>query len=656
MSMNGLFGIGTSALGAFQRALDTTAHNIANANTEGYSRQQVNFVSRQPQYVGVGFIGTGVDVEGIDRIYDQFLEDQLQSYTASSRELEVFHQYATQIDNLLADPDAGLGPAMDRFTSALQDLSVDPTSSAARQVVLSEGQALVDRFHDLDGWLAGMSAQVDDGLERSVADVNRLTQAIADINEKIVLAEGVAREVPPNDLLDQRDTLVRELSQYLSVTTQLQDDGALNVTAGSGQALVIGTQVTELVAYRGEGIDAPVEVGLRAGNGGVVPIGDRLTGGEIGGLLSFREQMLDPTRNELGRIALAVGDQINQQHQKGMDLQGNLGGPLFDLGEPQWDAYAGTTSEIDLALDDVGQLTNASYRLQFDGSSWSLSRLDTGAQVAMSGSGTAADPFLADGLRITVDGAANAGDTFLLEPTRAGARSLEQLIDDPSLLAAASPVLAQAAPTNGGSATIEPGTVTDITNPAFQDAPGALTPPLLIRFDSETSYQLFDNSDPAAPVLLESVSGYDPVRGADLFPTPGGLDYGYQVRISGAALAGDQFTIDYNSDGVGDNRNAQALAGVFDLDSLSGGTESIEDAYRGLVADTGSATRRAELAAGAQSRLLDRALSERDAYSGVNLDEEAANLVRYQQAYQAAAQVVSVANDMFRTLLEATRG
>jgi len=656
MSMSSLFGIGSSALAAFQRALNTTAHNIANVNTEGYTRQQVEFVSRPPQYSGYGYLGTGVDTAGVRRVYDGFVETQLRGYTASSTELDTFYQFATQIDDVLADPDTGMSGALQRFFNAMQDLSSDPTSIAARQVVLSEGQALVDRFQELGGWLRGIGDQVNTAIQGSVDEINRLSMAIADLNHKIVLAEGVADEQPPNDLLDQRDILIRQLAEKVSVTTVTQDDGSINVMVGTGQALVVGNSVTRLVTYRAEGVQAPLKVGLEAGANGLVPVSDQLSGGELGGLLGFRERMLDPAINDLGRMALGVGRFVNEQHQRGMDLNGVLGGEFFTLGEPQWDAFPGTGSTLSLAWDDIGQLTGAEYKLQFDGSNWSLNRTDTGQAVTMAGNGTVADPFVADGMRIVVDPAAAAGDTFLLQPARNGAMDLQLRITDTAMIAAASPVLASASSANAGTAAITPGEVTDITDPAFQTNPGALTPPVLIRFTSATTYEIYDNSNRASPVLLETVNGYDPVTGDQVFPSPGGRDYGYRVHISGAAVAGDEFLVDYNTGGIGDNRNALALAGLFNEKLLGGGTESINQAYQRMVGEAGSTTRQVELAAGAQNRMLERSIAEREAISGVNLDEEAANLVRYQQAYQAAARVIAAADEMFQTLLNATRG
>jgi len=656
MSMSSLFGIGSSALAAFQRALNTTAHNIANANTEGYSRQQVEFVSRPPQYSGFGYLGTGVDTHGVRRIYDGFVENQVRGYTASSAELQTFHRFATQVDDVLADPDAGMSSALQRFFGAMQDLANDPASTAARQVVISEGQALADRFHTLGGWLQGVGDQVNTAIQGSVDEINRLTTAIADLNHKIVLADGVADEQPPNDLLDQRDTLIRQLAEKVSVTTVTQDDGSINVMVGTGQALVVGNTVTRLTTYRAEGVQAPLKVGLEAGANGLVPISDQLSGGELGGLLGFRETMLDPAVNDLGRIALAVGQFVNEQHQRGMDLGGSLGGAFFTVGDPQWDAYPGTGSTLSVAWDDIGQLTGAEYKLQFDGSNWSLNRTDTGQSVAMSGSGTVADPFIVDGMRIVVDPAAAAGDTFLLQPARNGAMDLQLRITDPALIAAASPVLASASAANTGSASVTPGEVTDVSNAAFQSNPGALTPPVLIRFTSATTYEIYDNTNPASPTLLETVTGYDPAAGDEVFPSPGGLDYGYRVRISGAAAAGDEFSVDYNTGGTGDNRNALSLAGLFDARLLGNGTESVNQAYQRMVGEAGSTTRQVEMAGVAQDRMLERSIAEREAIAGVNLDEEAANLVRYQQAYQAAARVIAAADEMFQTLLDATRG
>ncbi|WP_456417506.1 flagellar hook-associated protein FlgK [Thiolapillus sp.] len=655
MTTGNMLGIGTSALRAFQRALNTTGHNIANANTPGYSRQRVDLSSATPQYAGYGYIGTGVRTDSVRRFYDGFVENQVRNYTSSTTEFQTLHNYAAQIDNVLADPDAGLSTAMQRFESAAQDLANDPASTATRQALISEGQGLVDRFHSLGGWLDDMNSQVNNDLQASVTEINRISSAIADLNKEIVRASGIAGDQPPNDLLDQRDSLIRDLSEHVSVSTLSQDDGSLNVMIGSGQALVVGSNATQLGTYRGPGVHAPLQVALEAGSNNQVPITDQLSGGKVGGLLGFRSRVLEPAVNELGRAAIGLGEFFNAQHQRGVDLNGQLGQAFFSFPDPQWDSYPGVSSSLSVAWDDVGQATGADYKLQYDGATWSISRTDTGEQVAMTGSGSAADPFVVDGVRITVDAAAVSGDTFLIQPTRNGAQSLQMLVNDPSQIAAAAPVLTSAMTTNTGSGAISAGRVTDIDNAAFQSTPGSLSPPVMIRFTSATTYELYDNSNPASPTLLEAVSGFDPAAGDDVFPTPGGLDYGYQVRLTGSPNAGDEFTIGYNSNGDGDNRNALALGEVLTGSVMGNGTESLSDVYRGMVSEVGTTTRQAEMTVGAHQQLLERSLNARDAISGVNLDEEAANLVKFQQSYQAAAQVIATANELFDTLLGAVR-
>ncbi|BAO44294.1 flagellar hook-associated protein FlgK [Thiolapillus brandeum] len=654
-SGSSLLGIGISALQAYQRSLNTTGHNIANASTPGYSRQRVNLTSAPPQFTGYGYVGTGVRTSSVQRFYDAFIGTQVQSYTSSSTEFATIHQYASQVDNVLADPDAGLSTAMQRFHNAVQDLANDPGSLAARQVLVSEGQGLVDRFHSLGNWLDDLDAQVNSELRASVTDINRLSASIADLNEKIVLAYGAGAGQPPNDLLDQRDVLIGQLSEEVGVTTLEQEDGAINVMIGTGQALVVGNTSNTLDTYKGPGVHAPQMISLHIGANGNVPITDQLSGGRIGGLLGFRERVLEPTANELGKTAIGLARFFNEQHEKGVDINGQLGRSFFSFPDPQWDSYPGVNSSLSVSWNDVGQITGANYKLQFDGGAWSMTRADTGESVAMTGSGTAADPFVADGLNIVVDPAAVAGDTFLVQPTRQGAMSLQALIDDPGLVSAAFPVLATESATNTGSGNITVSEIVDVSNPAFQTTPGSLSPPLMIRFTGPNTYDIYDNSNPSSPALLESVSGYDPALGADVFPTPGGLDYGYQVHLTGDPAAGDEFTLAYNSNGNGDNRNAIALGQVLTGKIMGNGSESLSDVYNSLVSDVGTTTRQTALAEKSHEQLLQRSMDARDAVSGVNLDEEAANLVRFQQAYQAAAQVIATANEMFDTLLGAVR-
>jgi len=273
----------------------------------------------------------------------------------------------------------------------------------------------------------------------------------------------------------------------------------------------------------------------------------------------------------------------------------------------------------------------------------------------MTGTGTTVDPFIAEGMQIEITAAPANGDTYLLRPTRNGAMDMQMVLANSRQIAAAAPVRSAAAIANTGTGAITAGTVSDINNAVFQSTAGQLSPPVLVRFTSATSYDIYDNTNAASPVLLEAGIAYDPATGGELFPSPGGLDHGYRMHLSGTPLAGDEFSTEYNTGGIGDNRNALLLAGLATDKLMYGGSASITGSYSGLVADVGTGTKQAEINSLAQKQILDQTTATRESISGVNLDEEAANLVRYQQAYQAAAQVISTANSLFDTLLNAVR-
>jgi flagellar hook-associated protein 1 FlgK len=290
--------------------------------------------------------------------------------------------------------------------------------------------------------------------------------------------------------------------------------------------------------------------------------------------------------------------------------------------------------------------------LRFNDSAWTLTRTGSGQVVPLNGSGTSADPFTAEGLSIIVGSGAAAGDSYLIRPTRAGAGAISIALDNRSELALAAPLRTSAALGNGGTGSITAGVVTDINNLAFQTIPGQLSPQVLIRFTSPTSYEVVEQTT----LTTIDTATYDPAVGADVFPTVNlGIDYGYQARITGNPAAGDEFSIDYNSGGVGDNRNALLLAGLQGERLMDSGNTSFNDAFGGLVADIGSKTRQAQISSSAQQTILQQNQAQRASVSGVNLDEEAADLIRFQQAYQAAAQVIAVADTLFSTLIDAVR-
>lgn len=649
---NGLLGIGTSGLLAYQRAMATIGHNISNANTPGYSRQRLDLGTRYPEWVAAGFQGRGVDTLTVRRVYDDFVSGQLRSHTVANSEMQFFHGLSSAVDNLLADSEGGLGGALQSFFAALQDVADDPGSLAARQAFYRQSGTLTDRFQYLSRRFDDLRTDINGQLRTDVTEINALAGSIAKLNGEIVSEISRSSGQVPNDLMDQRDALVLQLAEYVQVSTVEQDDGALSVFVGKGQAMVLGEQASQLSVQSGRPDPAQLEIVLTTDSGAGTPITAALSGGKLGGILNFRAQVLDPAQNEFGRIAVSLGTAFNQQQRMGVDLDGALGREFFAVPAPTVLPSAANSGSVTVAFADVSELDTADYRLRFDGSVWSLTRVGDGQAVSLSGSGTAADPFVAEGLSIVVGPGAAAGDNYLIQPTRNAAGGLKMALSSAREIAAAAPILAAAGVANRGTGAITPGMVTDIDNPAFQAPPGQLTPPLLVRFTGPNSYEIVDQST----MTVLDTGSYDPAQGKDLFPSDNlGLDFGYRARIDGAPAAGDEFSITFNSGGVGDNRNALLLAELQTRPLMNRGTTGLTQAYGELVAGVGATTKQAEINAATQQFSLDQAWASREAVSGVNLDEEAAELVRFQQAYQAAAQVVAAADQMFQALLGAVR-
>lgn len=615
---------------AFQRALETTGHNISNVNTPGYSRQVSEFASRIGGGAGSGYIGGGVQLTQIKRIYDSLLGQQLNTATTSHARYGMLAELASRMDTLLADPQTGLSASMQSFFNSVQDLANDPASIPTRQAILGEADGIVQRFQTMENRFAELDVEVNQRIRTAVDDINRLANSIATINDQIVLGMGIEGR-PPNDLMDQRDLLVRQLGEQVAVSTIIADDGSMSVFMGSGQALVIGNEAKTL-DVRGSEFDPTALQIVYQGSAGNTPLDNSLTGGIIGGLLEFRGQILDPTRQALGETAVALAFEFNAQHRAGMDLRGALGTDFFAISPPTILSSAGNTGAGTAAasLVDAGALTGADYILEYDGAAYALQRADTGQPIAMSGSGSVGDPFVADGFSVVVGGAPAAGDRLMIRPTRDAASSLTRLLDDPQTIAMATPVRALSSDTNLGDATIGNVRIVDATDP------GLLTP-TLIEFTGPATYS---------------------INGAGAFAyTPGDTISinGATVQIDGSPAAGDQFTLEANTGATGDNGNGLLLASVQSRGVLAGRTISINDNYGQLIASVGSMSRQVQANLDAQSVILANTEDSFMAKSGVNLDEEAANLIRYQQAYQAVAQVVSIANTLFDSLLAATR-
>ena len=631
---------GVSGLLAMQRALDVTSHNIANASTPGYSRQRVELSAVLPADAGGGeFVGRGVNVLGVRRSYDELLANQQRSAAGSYTRLDTLATRAQSLSNLFSDTSSGLGAALQRFTNAVQGVANTPTSTAARQVLLSEAEGLKQRLQTYDNRLAEIAAETNASIKSEASTITDLAARIAALNQQIVGTQNQTGQAP-NDLMDARDQQIDELSRHVSVTIQSQGDGSVNVYIGKGQPLVLGSRSAAIMAQPDRYDVSRMTLVYKSGStitnlddsGTSGVLGDTISGGSLGGLLDFRNDLLDPSRNQLGQIAVGLVDVVNAQHREGQDLAGNLGGDLFAIGGART-LPAGTNTGnavVVVTRTGVSSLTDSDYVLQYSGSAWALRKASTGVAVALAGTGTAADPLRAEGLSIVVTGAPASGDSYKLQPTSGAISGLSVLVTDPTRVAAAAPIRTAAGFANKGSATISLGEVTNAGNAQLRDT-------VNITFTSANTYQL----NGAGPYTL-SGSGQIAANG-------------WLVQLSGTPAAGDGFTVQANTGGNGDNRNALEITRLLGNGLLSGGTESLGAAVTRLVGSVGVATNQAQNGRDAQKLILDDTTSARDGVQGVNLDEEAANMMRFQQAYQATAQVIRTTQTLFDSLLQATR-
>ncbi len=641
--MSGIFGIAMTSLRAAQVGLSTTGHNIANASTEGFHRQEIVQSSNTPLSTGAGFVGQGVNVDTVKRVYSLFLDRQVQTAQTQSAYLDVYSAQINQLDNMLADPSSGLSPALHDFFNGVNDVAANPASAPSRQSMISSAEVLVNRLNTLDGRIREIRDGVNSQVVSSTSVITSYAKQIAELNTRIVLADAGGNGQPPNDLLDQRDQLIADLNKEINVSVVKQSDGAYNVFMGQGQALVIGQQSFSLTARPSADDPSRMDVAYEANGSTQFLPQDSLNGGNLGGLLKFRSETLDVTQNELGRVAIGLAQTFNDQHRLGQDLNGDLGGDFFSVPTPKVVPNTSNTAGASAAvtISTVGGLTASDYRLKYDGvtTSWSLIDVTKNQAVAMTGTGTVADPFVADGISIVVTAptvpANNA--SFLIQPTRSGASDISVAIRDTAKIAAAAPIIAEADINNTGSGTISAGSVTSVAN-------------LPLPADVTLTYS--SAPSPGQFTVAGAVPAVAPIPYSEGSPISFN---GISFAISGSPADGDAFTISRNVDGVSDNRNALLLAGLQTKSTLAGGTATYQSAYSQIVSSIGVRARDINVMGKAQASLVTQSQQAQQSMSGVNLDEEAANLLRYQQAYQASGKMMEIATTLFDTLLSLGR-
>ena len=624
-----------SGLLAAQRALQTTSSNIANATTEGYSRQRV--VQVQGPVIGSGSLqfGYGTQIIGIERVYDQLLQDQLTAARTSQSKSEVVNQYALRLEGFLGDTGTGIASSLQAFYDQINAVANDPTSNVNRQQLLAEAESLAQRFRQLGSQLDGLENEINARLQGAVSVVNEDLRAIAELNGRIVTdGSNVA-----SALLDERQVLIDRVAQQIDIQTIQQPDGAVNLMMSNGQPLVLSVNTFQLGLQQDE-FD-PARLQLTVGSTTTTNVVSRqVTGGEIGGMLTFREEMLDSARRDLGVIALGVTETFNAQNRQGLDLDGNLGTDMFAGFTPEVLPSFNNTGAATVAASfaDVSAVEPRDYKLRFDGVNWNFSDAVTGQPLSPSGSGTGADPFVIDGVEIVIGGgAAAAGDEVRVRPTRGAASQVTVTMLDGNQIAAARPLAAAPGLGNGGDATVSDVTVDDFSNPALLDS---------VRI-------VFDN--PPSTYVITNAAG-TPLTGSIAYTSGDDISFnGWTVQVSGTPLGNDTFTIDSSGAGNGDNANANSLAALFSDGFFNNGQFSVQELSAQLTTSVGSFAARSSSELAVQSAIEQQLVLDVESVSGVNLEEEAVNMLRYQEAYLAASKAISVANDLFQTIINAIR-
>lgn len=513
-----LLGVSISGLRVSQNALSTTGHNIANANTAGYSRQATEISSLGGTQSGVGFLGSGAFTSNIDRIANEFVTTQVRQDTTLHSELNAYNENILQLNDFLSSETTGLTQGLQSFFNAAQTAADDPSSIATRQLLLSEAGNLSDRFNTLSARVDTINEGVNEAIGIGIASINNLTQNIANLNNSIAQFSN-ASSGSANDLLDQRDESLRQLSELVSVNISVQDDNQVNITVGNGIPLVLGSESTGILLGQNE-FD-PTSPEIRLDNSAITQsITSAFSGGEIGGLLNFQNTVINPTYNEIGRVALSIAENVNTLQARGLTLNNSFGADIFtDINSETLSSSrilastnnTSSTSQLSISINDASALTTSDYRLSVDSNAgvYHITRESDNAELVTSLVPTTFPASVSfDGLSLTIDSADfNGGEEYLIQATRLAARNISVNNIQPEDIALASPLSTNTDVGNLGNATISAGEVLSLTDGAGQalglfSQAGQISPSLIVKFTTATTYDILDNSNPGNPVQL----------------------------------------------------------------------------------------------------------------------------------------------------------
>jgi len=641
-----MFSIGLSGLNAAQNALNTTSNNISNVYTPGYNRE-ITVLNESRN-------NAGVRVADIERQFNTFVAAQLNNAKSQSTALETYNTQISQIDNLLADREAGLSPLMQNFFSALEDLASAPSDPAARQGVLGTADTLTAQFRSFDGYLQDLQSGVNGQIKDEITQINNTTSQIANINREIALSRAQLGEAP-NSLLNQRDQLISELNEKMNLRLNIQDGKTYNLSLPNGQPLVTGDTAYKLEAVTSPNDPQRIVVGYREGtrgNGNLVSLDEGLiTGGSLGGLMSFRSETLDKTQNQIGQLAASIASAFNEQHQKGVDLNGEQGQDFFNLGPAN--AYFNEENKgaarVSATIDpqNASELRATDYTVRVINASaeeFEVIRKDTGETLEADEWSFSDNVLSFAGVDVNFNdiNLAQNGDSFEIQPLRRAAGGMEAIVSDLDKIAA-------------GSLVEQSGDL-EVSNVRYENALANTSESLEIELNenknlSVSGYtgQVSVNGEArildANGVVQDSVGAVAAVLAEDDEITIDGISF----VLADVSTEGT-LTFQQGSAAAGDNRNALALQDLQSKD-IVGGSASLSGAYGALVSDVGNRTNIIQVNLDARQGLTDQLRAVQQSESGVNLDEEAANLIRFQQFYQANARVIDTASTIFDTIL-----
>jgi flagellar hook-associated protein 1 FlgK len=646
MSSSILFSLGTRAMTASYAALQTTGNNIANANTRGYSRQQVELATAGGQFKGNGYFGRGVDVTTVSRAHDSFLTREVALSRSIAQADGARLSQLKQLEKVFGTGEAGIGYTAGQLLNAFVDVAGRPQDMASRQVALARAGDVASRFRTSGEQLDTLQSGVTQDLRGSIRAVNALAQTVAGLNRQIAAAKGTGHV--PNDLLDQRDSAVAELGTYLQVNTIEADDGSLSLFIGGGQRLVLGTDATTLTEVADPFDPSKLRLGVRdAGDDRLVPEG-MIVGGSMAGLLRFQNVDLRDARNALGQLAAALGSALNAQQGLGLDLTtptGRVGGDLFAFGAPRALPASGNggSAIVSLQAADAAQLRASDYELRFDGSNFTLTRLGSQDPTLTLSPAALAAGVTVDGMTVRLDsGSASVGDRFLLQPVAGAASGMQRVLDDPRGIAAASPVTATLDISNTGTLAI--GSL-QVRSPIAAPANAVVK----FNVDPATGARTYQISIDAGATFA---AAQPLVAGQPIGLSDGLGNLLWQLAVHGTPADGDRVHVDPTPFPGANNGNALALAALRDAALVAGST--VTDAWAGALTDVGVRVQGAVSVSDLSEAAASDATARNSAKSGVNLDEEAARLIQHQQSYQAAAKMLQVAQSVFDTLLQVT--